>query len=216
MLKGENNALHCRETLFPEVEAMNRYLALCGCLIVGLLWIPLLRADTPGLDLPPDLKAKAGDKKPDAKSDAPKKGDAVKKSDADKPSDADKKDSDKKKIDPIEAAFALPHGASVNELNDKQTKAYKELRKKFEPLLRDALKKMHEATEEKDKDKYARDGQRLVKEIKGEIDDIMAIPAIDAQKAAQKQAAEAQKRAAEAIKRERQRQHQQHYRHRYH
>ena len=103
-------------------------------------------------------------------------------------------------------AFALPHGVSANGFNDKQRKAYNDLKKRYTPKLKDYLERIAKAHEEKDKNIAAKEMLVCVKDIRGEIDKILNMPAQEAaKKAAQrakqaKQAEQARKKAAEQAK----------------
>jgi hypothetical protein len=99
--------------------------------------------------------------------------------------------------DPIELAFVLPYNVH---LNGNQSKAYEDLKKKYEPLLREALDKMAGASTEAEKDKYARQAQHIHAEIRDKIDAILQAPKAGANQNAQRREAEAQKRAIQAEK----------------
>jgi hypothetical protein len=97
--------------------------------------------------------------------------------------------------DPLVEAFVLPHGVvprpdQVAELN--------KLRQRYEPILRSALRKLEQATTEKEKTPAAKEVLRLRAEIRAAIQAILATPdpkAIARAKEMQKKQAEQRKKA---------------------
>ena len=83
--------------------------------------------------------------------------------------------------DTVASAFALPKGT---ELNATQQKAYDRLKAKKEPELRAAVKLVANTTDKAKKIKAARDAKDVRSEIGTEIQKILAMPVVAAEKEA--------------------------------
>ena len=79
-----------------------------------------------------------------------------------------------KKKDPVEDAFKLPDHLKVEQLSAKQQQAYNQLKEKMTPKLRETLDKVSQAANQKDKDAAAGEVLKLRKEIKADIQKILA------------------------------------------
>jgi hypothetical protein len=75
--------------------------------------------------------------------------------------------------DPVEDAFQLPGGIR---LRTDQVKDFQELRSRYEPQLREALKKVESLTKPGEKDTAAREVFKLRKEIREYIEAILTKP----------------------------------------
>lgn len=87
--------------------------------------------------------------------------------------------------DPVVVAFSLPKGT---ELNDKQQRAYAKLKRDNEKAYRAAVDKTTRTTDKDEKRKAAKEAHELREKIDVGMKDIMAIPIVDAQKEAIKEA----------------------------
>jgi hypothetical protein len=83
--------------------------------------------------------------------------------------------------DPVALAFALPKGTV---LNSRQEAAYNKLKKENESPLRSALQQISRTNDKSEKAKLARQANDTRATIKTGIHEILAMPAIEAQKMA--------------------------------
>lgn len=87
--------------------------------------------------------------------------------------------------DPVVVAFTLPRGV---ELNDKQQRAYTKLKRDNEKAYRAAVDKTTRTTDPEEKRKAAKEAHELRGKIDSGMQNILAIPVVDAQKEAIKEA----------------------------
>jgi uncharacterized protein YaaR (DUF327 family) len=175
---------------------MNAYLfkVMSRALVAGVLgaaWGGLLCAaekDTALPFFPAAGAAKEKDAAKDQTKDAAK--DAEPSPFAPIPDRRTNRDTDKKKLDPVASAYALPRRTV---LNDKQNEAMKKLRDRTEKGLRAALDEVEKAGDVAAKTAAAKKVKTLKNEIRGEINKILDMPAAEQAK----RQAEAMKKAAD-------------------
>jgi uncharacterized protein YaaR (DUF327 family) len=179
-----------------EENRMNAYLfkVVSRALVAGVLgaaWGGLLCAaekDTALPFFPAAGAAKEKDAAKDQTKDAAK--DAEPSPFAPIPDRRTNRDTDKKKLDPVASAYALPRRTV---LNDKQNEAMKKLRDRTEKGLRAALDEVEKAGDVAAKTAAAKKVKTLKNEIRGEINKILDMPAAEQAK----RQAEAMKKAAD-------------------
>jgi len=95
--------------------------------------------------------------------------------------------------DPVELAFALPRGLV---LTAEEAKWANEVRAQLEPRLRDALQRVQESTDKKEKVAAAKEIAQIRSQIKAAINTIIQRRAVIAAQEYAKKVAEARKKAA--------------------